>query len=56
MLIRVYGIEKDGTDEPVFRVVMEMQTERKRVDTAWEGGGGTDWESGRDAYTFAYVN
>ena len=25
-LIHMYGIEKDGTDEPIYRAAMEMQT------------------------------
>ena len=26
ILMHMYGIEKDGTDEPIYRAAMEMQT------------------------------
>ena len=32
--------KKHGTDEPICRTGIEMQTEYRLVDTAGEGGGG----------------
>ena len=40
MLTRVYGIEKDGTDEPICRAAMKMQTEKRLVDTVGRRGWG----------------
>ena len=35
---RIYEIQKNGTDEPIYREGMEMQTQR--MDTAGQGEGG----------------
>ena len=36
ILTHIYGIQKNGTDEPICRAAIEMQTQR----TAGEGEGG----------------
>ena len=33
ILMHVYEIQKDGTDERIFRAASEMQTENRLVDT-----------------------
>ena len=33
ILMHVYGIQKDGTDERIFRAASEMQKENRLVDT-----------------------
>ena len=41
ILTHIYGIQKDGTDEPTQRAGIEMQTYRKDLWTQWgesEGG------------------
>ena len=37
ILIHIYGIQKDGTDEFICRAAMEMQTQRTDLWT-WEVG------------------
>ena len=37
ILMHAYGIQKDGTDDPICRAAMEMQTENRSVDTVGEG-------------------
>ena len=34
-LTHICGIQKDGTDEPIQRAGMEMQTQRKDLWTQW---------------------
>ena len=40
ILTHIYGILKDGTDEPICRAAMETDIENRRVDTKREGEGG----------------
>ena len=42
VLTHTYGIQKDGTDEPICRAATEMQTQRKDLwtDTVQEGESG----------------
>ena len=35
ILTHMYGIQKDGTDEPIYRVVMETQTQRTDLWAQW---------------------
>ena len=53
--INAYVWNLKGTDEPVCRPALEMQTESRLVDTREEGVGGTNWESKIEAYTLPYV-
>jgi len=50
ILMHVYGIYKDGTDESICRAQIETQTKRKYMWTEGEEGG-TDRESSLDIYT-----
>ena len=38
--MRIYGIEKNGTDEPICRAGRTTDIESRLVDTAREGEGG----------------
>ena len=40
ILMHVYGITKNGTDEPIFRA--ELETQIQILDAAGEGQGGTN--------------
>ena len=40
ILMHLYGIQKDGTDETICRAAMEMQTENRLMDTVGEEEGG----------------
>ena len=42
ILTNIYGIQKGGTDEPMCRAAVEMQTQRTDVDTVGEEKGGTN--------------
>ena len=35
ILTHIYGIQKDGTDEPIHRAAVEMQTQRTEFWTQW---------------------
>ena len=35
ILKHIYGIQKDGTDEPICRAAMETQTQRTDLWTQW---------------------
>ena len=54
----IYGIQKDGADEPNCRAAVEMQTQRTDL-WAWEAEGekkgGMTEESGMETYTLPYV-
>ena len=52
--MQIYGIQKNGTDEP--RVATEMQTVIKDMDTVGEGEGGTNSENNTETYTLARGN
>ena len=56
ILVHIYGIQKDGTDEPTCRAAMEMQTENRLGDTgAGEGEDGTNGKSSMKTHTLPYV-
>ena len=38
VLTHAYGIQKDGTVEPICRAAMEMQTQRTELWTQWGEG------------------
>ena len=38
ILIHIYGVYKDGTDEPICRAAVEMQASRTGLWTQWEKG------------------
>ena len=42
ILMHMYGIQKNGTDEPICRAGIETQTQRADLWTAGEGEGGTN--------------
>ena len=45
MLTHICGIQKNGTDEPIFRAGIERQTQRMDMWTQWGKGG---WDELRD--------
>ena len=59
LLMHIYGIQKDGTDESVHRAAMETQTQRTDLQTrvgGEEGEGEINAKSSMDAYTRIYAN
>ena len=56
IVMHIYGIQKDGTDEFVCRGAVEMQTQRTDLwAQGWEGEGGTNGERSVETYTLPYV-
>ena len=58
--MHVCGIQKNGTDEPVFKAEIETQMQRTNIWTprgkaGGGGGGGMNWEIGIDIYTLIYI-
>ena len=49
----IYGIQKDGTDEPICRAAMRTQTQRTDMDKGWEeeGEGEMNTQSSMEVYT-----
>ena len=52
MLLHVYGIWKDGTDEPICRAAVEMQTERTDCG---HSVGGRGWDELREQRGNIYI-
>ena len=46
ILMRIYGIQKDGNDNPVCKTAKETQMYRTVFWTLGEGAGGMIWENG----------
>ena len=55
ILTHIYGILKDGTDEPICREAMETDKENRLVDKKREGEGGMNWESNTETYALPYI-
>ena len=57
-LMQIYGIKKDGTDEPICKAAVKTQTQKidlwTRVEEE-EGEGEMNGESSMKAYTPPYV-
>ena len=49
--MHMYGIQKNGTDEPIYREELKMQTWCGLVDTAGGGQGGTNGGNSMDIQT-----
>ena len=60
ILTHIFGIQKNGTDEPVCKAEIETQMQRTNVWTprgetrVGEGGAGVNWKIGVDIYTLLY--
>ena len=52
MLTHVYGIQKDGTDEPICRAAVEMQTQRTDCG---HSGGRRGWDALREWHGDMYI-
>ena len=52
LLTHVYGTQKDGTDEPIFRAAMGMQM--KRTDL-WTCRGRRGWDEWREQHGNIYT-
>ena len=52
----IYGMQKNGTDEPICRVAIEADIGKRLVDTVEEGESGTNGGNSMETYTLPYVN
>ena len=56
ILTHMYGIQKDGNDNPVFKTAKETQMYRTVFWTLMgEGKGGMIWENGIETCIISYV-
>ena len=55
ILMQIYGIQKDGNDNPVCETAKETQMYRTVFWTLGEGKDGIIWENGIETYTILYV-
>ena len=58
VLTHIYGTKEDGTDEPICKAAMEMQTQRTELRTQAEGRKERWWDECREchgSYTPPYV-
>ena len=53
--MHIYGIQKDGNDNPVCETAKETQTYRTVFWTLWEREEGMIWENGIETYILSYV-
>ena len=53
ILTHIYGINKDGNDNPVCETAKE--TQNSLLDSVGEGEGGMIWENGIETYILSYV-
>ena len=53
----MYGIQKDGTDEPIYRATVDMQTQKTDLwkQVGGKGRGGMNGESNMEANTLPCV-
>ena len=53
ILMHIYGIQKDGNDNPVCKTAKDVQN--SLLDSVGEGEGGMIWENGSETYIISYV-
>ena len=54
LLTHIYGISKDGNDNPVCKTAKETQMYRTVFWTLWEREGGMIWENGINTCLISY--
>ena len=54
ILMHIYGIQKDGNDNPVCEAAKETQTYRTVFWTLWKREGGMIWKNGTEACIISY--
>ena len=55
ILTHIYGIQKDGNDNPVCKTAKETQMYRTDFWTVGEGEGGMIWENGIETCVISYM-
>ena len=55
ILTHIFGIQKDGNDNPVYKTAKETQMYRTVFWTLGEGEGGMIWENGIETCIISYM-
>ena len=55
ILMDIYGIQKDGNDNPVWETAKEPQIYRTVFWILWEKEGGMIWENGIETCIISYM-
>ena len=48
--MHIYGIQKDGNDNPVCEIAKDTDVQNSLLDFVGEGEGGMIWENGIETY------
>ena len=55
ILTHIYGIQKDGNDDPICETAKDTDVQNSLLDSVGEGEGGMIWENGIETCTVSYV-
>ena len=55
ILTHIYGIQKDGYDNPVCKTAKETDVQNSLLDSVEEGEGGMIWENGIETCIMSYM-
>ena len=55
ILMHIYGIQKDGNNNPVCKTAKETDVQNSLLDSVAEGEGGMIWENGTEICIISYV-
>ena len=55
ILMHIYGIQKDGNNNPVCETAKETDVQNSLLDSVGEGKGGMIWENGIETCILSYV-
>ena len=52
--MHIYGIQKDGNDNPVCETARDTDVQNNLLDSVGEGEGGMIWENGTETCIISY--
>ena len=55
ILTHIYGIQKDGNDNPLCKTAKETDVQNSLLDSVGEGKGGMIWENGIETCIISYM-
>ena len=55
ILMHIYGIQKDGNNNPVYKTAKDTDVQTSLLDSVGEGEGGMIWENGIETCKLSYV-
>ena len=56
ILMHIYGILKDGNDDPICETAKETHVKNRLLDSVEEGEGGMIWKNSTETCVLSYVN